>query len=124
MNKPLYQALVSHLLNNVDDTTVFELHNEHAAVEDYVYTSIEEIADMIATDNPTKIASMVYFGNVPSWNARYFCLNRLGNIDGFNSPVDEFSPIDFKLLAERIIENDQFDAVDFDADRYSLSDNE
>ena len=124
MNKPLYQALVSHLLNNVADADVIALHNEHASDDDYVYGSIEEIAELINTgDDPAKIASLVYFGNVPSWNANFFCLNEYGNIDGFNSPADEFSPVDFKLLAEQIIEKEQFDKVGFDAEPY-LSDDE
>ena len=123
MNKQLHQALVSHLLNNVDDTAVVELYNEYASADDYVYTSIEEIADVFATDDLTAIARMVFFGNVQSWNDRFFCLNGYGNIESFSNPTDALCPIDFKLLAAQIIENEQYDEVDFDADYY-LSDDE
>ena len=123
MNKQLYQALVSHLINNVADADVIALHNEHAPADDYVYDSIEEIADVIcANDDPTKIARMVFFGNVHSWNARFY-LDGYGNINSFNNITGDFSPVDFKLLAEQIIENEQYDEVDFDAGPY-LSDDE
>ena len=128
MNKQLHQALVSYLINEADDTAVIGLHNEYAPADDYVYTSIEDIADVFAADDPTKtkIARMVYFGNVQSWNDRFFCLNGYGNIDSFSSltntlcPID---PIDFDLLAKQIIEHEQYDDVGFDADPY-LSDDE
>ena len=125
MNKQLHRALVSHLKNEADDTAVIGLHNEHASADDYVYTSIEDIADVFATDDPTKtkIARMVYFGNVQSWNDRFFCLNGYGNIDSFSHLTDARCPIDFKLLAEQIIDNEQFGDVNFDADLY-LSDDE
>ena len=123
MNKQLYQALVSHLINNVADADVIALHNEHAPADDYVYDSIEEIADVIcANDDPTKIARMVFFGNVHSWNARFY-LDGYGNINSFSNITGDFSPVDFKLLAEQIIENEQYDEVDFDAGPY-LSDDE
>lgn len=122
MNK-LHQALVSHL-QKADDTAVIELHNEHASADDYVYTCIEDIADVFATDDPTKtkIARMVFFGDVESWYARYFSLDGYGNIYSFDSLTDARSPIDFKLLAEQIIENEQFDDVDFDAEPYLAED--
>ena len=125
MNKPLHQALVSHLLNNVADADVIvELHNEHAPADAFIYNSIEDIAELINTDDDAaKIASMVFFGNVPSWNARFFCLNDCENIDGFNSLTDDLSPVDYELLAAQIIASEQFDDVGFDADFY-LSDDE
>lgn len=126
MNKQLHQALVSHLRDKADDTAVIELHNEHASIDDYVYTSIEDIADVFATDDDTtktKIARMVFFGNVQSWNNRFFSLNGCGNINGFNNVTDALCPIDFKLLAEQIIEHEQYDDVGFDAGYY-LSDDE
>lgn len=123
MNKPLHSDLVSHLQNKADDTNVINVHNEHASIDDYIYTSIEDIADLFATDDPTKIARMVFFGNVQSWNDRFFCLDGYGNINGFNNMTDDLCPVDFKLLAEQIIENEQFDDVNFDADPY-LSDDE
>ena len=121
----LHQALVSHLQNKADDTAVIGLHNEYASADDYVYTSIEDIADVFAADDPTKtkIARMVYFGNVQSWYDRFFRLDGYGNIYSFNNVTDIFCPIDFKLLAEQIIENEQFGDVGFDADPY-LSDDE
>ena len=122
MNK-LHQALVSHLINGAEDTDIVALHNEYASADDYVYTSIEDIADVIATDDPTSLARMVFFGDVQSWNARYFSLDGYGNIYSFGSLTDARCPIDFDLLAEQIIENEQFGDVDFDADYY-LSDDE
>ena len=116
-------TLVSYLINEADDNDIVALHNEYAPADDYVYTSIEDIADVFATDDPTKIARMVFSGNVGSWNDRFFCLNGYGNIDSFSHLTDALSPIDFKLLAEQIIENEQFGDVDFDADPY-LSDDE
>ena len=119
----LHQALVSHLQNKADDKDVVNVHNEYASADDYVYTSIEDIADVIATDDPTKIARMVHFGNVGSWHDRFFRLDGYGNIDSFSSLTNTLCPIDFKLLAEQIIEHEQYDDIGFDADPY-LSDDE
>ena len=125
MNKQLHQALVSHLRDEAEDTDIVALHNEHAPTDDYVYTSIEDIADVFAADDPTKtkIARMVFFGDVESWHDRFFCLDGYGYIYSFGSLTDARCPIDFDLLAEQIIENEQFGDVDFDADYY-LSDDE
>ena len=121
----LHQALVSHLKNKADDTAVIGLHNEYAPADDYVYTSIEDITDVFAADNPTKtkIARMVFFGDVESWSARYFSLDGYGNIYSFGSLTDTRCPVDFDWLAAKIIEEGQFDDVNFDADPY-LSDDE
>ena len=124
MNKQLHKALVYFLRHKADDTNVINLHNEHASGDDQVYTSIEEIAELVATDDdPTKIARMVFFGNVQIWHDRYFCLDGYGNIVSFHSLTSDLSPVDLGLLAERIIEHEQFDEVDFDANPY-LSDDE
>lgn len=124
MNKQLHQALVSHLLNNVDDDDIITLYNEHASDEDYVYNSIAEIVELInADDDPVKVAGMVYFGNVQSWNDHFFYLNGYGNIDSFSNLTGALSPIDFDLLARQVIENEQFADVNFDAEPY-LSDDE
>ena len=124
MNEQLHQALVSFLLEEVDDTTIIALHNEHAPGDDYIYRSIEDIAELFADcGDPTRLARMIYFGNVQSWDDNYFCLNGYANIDSFNSLTDDLSPIDFASLADAIIERGQFDEVNFDADPY-LSDDE
>ena len=124
MNKQLHRALVSFLRNEADDTNIIALHNEHAPGDDYVYTSIEDIAELVATDSdPTRLARMVYFGNVQYWGDNYFCLNGYANIDSFPSLTDDLSPVDFELLADVIIERGQFAEVNFDADPY-LSDDE
>ena len=126
MNKQLHQALVSHLRDEAEDTDIVALHNEYAPADDFIYNSIEDIAEVFAPNDPTKIARMVHFGNVQSWNDRFFCLNGYGNIDSFSSltntlcPID---PIDFDLLAKQIIEHEQFGDVNFDAGPY-LSDDE
>ena len=121
----LHEALAAFLRNKADDTAVANVHNEHASADDFIYRSIEDIADVFATDDPTNtaIARMVFFGNVKSWNDRFFCLNGYGNIDGFSSMTDVLCPVDFDLLAAQIIENEQFADVNFDADPY-LSDDE
>ena len=124
MNEQLHHALVSFLRNEADDTNIINLHNEHAPGDDYVYTCIEDIAELVATDSdPTRLARMVYFGNVQSWDDNYFCLNGYANIDSFNSLTADLSPIDFESLADAIIEHGQFAEVNFDADLY-LSDDE
>ena len=121
----LHQALAAFLKNKADDKDVVNVHNEYAPADDFIYSSIEDIADVFAADDPTKtkIARMVYFGNVQSWYDRFFRLDGYGNIYSFNNVTDIFCPIDFKLLAEQIIENEQFGDVGFDADPY-LSDDE
>ena len=121
----LHEALAAFLKNVADDTAVANVHNEHASADDFIYRSIEDIADVFATDDPTNtaIARMVFFGNVKSWNDRFFCLNGYGNIDGFSSLTDARCPVDFDLLAAQIIENEQFADVNFDAVAY-LSDDE
>ena len=124
MNKQLHQALVSHLINEAEDTDIVALHNEYAPADDFIYNSIEDIAEVFVSDGPAAIASMVFFGNVPSWNARFFRLNGYGNIDGFNNVIDDLCPIDFKLLAEQIIEHERFGDVNFDADPYLSDDDE
>ena len=121
----LHQALAAFLKNKADDKDVVNVHNEYAPADDFIYSSIEDIADVFAADDPTKtkIARMVYFGNVQSWHDRFFTLDGYGNIYSFNNVTDILCPIDFKLLAEQIIENEQFGDVGFDADPY-LSDDE
>ena len=120
----LHEALAAFLKNKADDDDVIVMHNEHASDDDYVYTSIAEIDELINTDDdPTKIARMVFFGDVQSWNDRFFCLDGYGNIDSFRSLTDARCPVDFDLLAKQIIENEQFADVNFDADPY-LSDDE
>ena len=124
MSKQLHKALVSFLINKADETDVIALHNEHTNSDDWVYTSIEEIADMFdTTDDPTRIARMVYYGDVQSWNGGYFCLDGYGNICSFYSLTATQSPVDFAVLADAIIENEQFDEVGFDTSLY-LSDDE
>ena len=122
----LHQALAAFLKNKADDTAVIGLHNEYAPADDYVYTSIEDIADVFAADDPTKtkIARMVYFGNVQSWYDRFFRLDGYGNIYSFNNVNDILCPVDFDWLAAKIIEEGQFDDVDFDADPYLSDDDE
>ena len=121
----LHEALASFLRDEADATAVAHVHNEHASADDFIYRSIEDIADVFATDDddPTKIARMVFFGDVRSWNDRFFCLNGYGNIDSFGSLADARCPVDFDLLAAQIIENEQFADVSFDSDPY-LSDDE
>ena len=119
----LHEALAAFLKNKADDIAVANVHNEHASADDFIYRSIEDIADeMFTTDDPTKIARMVFFGDVQSWSDRFFCLNGYGNIDSFGSVTDARCPVDFDLLATQIIENEQFADVNFDADPYSSSD--
>ena len=118
----LHQALAAFLKNKAEDTDIVALHNEHAP-DSYIYNSIEDIADVIATDDPTAIARMVHFGDVESWYARFFCLDGYGNIYSFGSLTDARCPVDFDWLAAKIIEEGQFDDVNFDAGPY-LSDDE
>ena len=120
----LHQALVSHLQNKADDTAVIGLHNEYAPADDFIYSSIEDIADVIATDDPTSLAYMVFYGNVQSWYDRFFRLDGYGNIYSFNNVNDILCPIDFDWLAKQIIENEQFGDVNFDADPYLSDDDE
>ena len=119
----LHQALAAFLKNKADDKDVANVHNEHAPADDFIYNSIEDIAEVFAPNDPTKIARMVHFGNVQSWNDRFFCLNGYGNIDSFSSLTNTLCPIDFDWLAAKIIEEGQFGDVNFDADLY-LSDDE
>ena len=117
-------TLVSYLRDAADDNDIVALHNEYASADDYVYTSIEDIADVIATDDPTSLAYMVFFGDVESWYDRYFSLDGYGNINSFSSLTDAFSPVDFDLLAKQIIEHEQYDDVNFDVDPYLSDDDE
>ena len=121
MTKQLHQALVSFLRDKADDNTVVDLYNEYAPADDFIYRSIEDIADEFESDDPTSLARMVFFGNVQSWHDRFFTLDGYGNIDGFSSLTDALCPVDFDLLAKQIIKNEQYDEVDFDAGPY-LSD--
>ena len=121
----LHQALAAFLKNKADDKDVANVHNEYAPADDFIYSSIEDIADVFAADDPTKtkIARMVFYGNVQSWYDRFFRLDGYGNIYSFNNVTDILCPIDFDWLAAKIIEEGQFDDVGFDADPY-LSDDE
>ena len=121
----LHEALAAFLKNEADATAVVNVHNEHASADDFIYRSIEDIADVFATVDATNtaFARMVFFGDVKSWCDRFFCLNGYGNICSFGSLTDARCPVDFDLLATQIIENEQFADVNFDADPY-LSDDE
>jgi hypothetical protein len=122
MKKPLHQALVSFLRDAADENDVCELHNEYASADDFIYNSVEDIADVFVSDDRTAIARMVFFGNVQSWNDRFFCLNGCANIDSFNHLTDDASPVDFDLLAKQVIEDERYDDVDFDAQPYLSED--
>ena len=126
MNKQLHRALVSHLQHKADDAAVIGLHNEYAPADDFIYSSIEDIADVFAADDPTqtKLARMVFYGNVQSWYDRFFRLDGYGNIYSFNNVTDILCSIDFDWLAKQIIENEQFGDVNFDADPYLSDDDE
>ena len=120
----IHQALAAFLKNKADDVAVVNVYNEHASADDFIYRSIEDIADVFATDDTnTAIARMVFFGDVQSWYDRFFCLDGYGNIYSFGSLTDARCPVDFDVLASQIIENQQFADVNFDADPY-LSDDE
>ena len=119
----LHQALAAFLKNEADDKDVANVHNEHAP-DSYIYNSIEDIADVIATDDPASLARMVFFGDVESWYDRYFSLDGYGNIYSFGSLTDARCPVDFDWLAAKIIEEGQFDDVNFDADLYLSDDDE
>ena len=120
----LHQALAAFLKNKADDTAIANVYNEHASEDDFIYRSIEDIAEVFAINDPTNtaIARMVFFGDVQSWYDRFFCLDGYGNIYSFGSLTDARCPIDFDVLAMQIIENEQFADVNFDADPYSSSD--
>lgn len=117
----LHQALVSFLKNKADDNDVVNVHNEHA-FDSYIYKSIEDIADVVATDDPTTLARMVFFGDVESWYARFFALDGYANIYSFGSLTDRRCPIDFDWLAAKIIDNEQFTDVNFDPYPYLSED--
>ena len=120
----LHRALAAFLKNKADDTAVVNVYNEHASADDFIYRSIEDIAEVFADDpTNTAIARMVFFGDVQSWYDRFFCLDGYGNIYSFRSLTDARCPVDFDALATQIIENEQFADVNFDADPY-LSDDE
>ena len=121
----LHPALAAFLKNKADDTAIVNVYNEHASADDFIYRSIEDIAEVFATDDPTNtaIARMVFFGDVQSWYDRFFFLVGYGNLYRFGSLTDARCPVDFDVLATQIIENGQFADVNFDADPY-LSDDE
>ncbi len=124
MNK-LHQALALFLKNKADDAAVIKMHNAYAPTDDFIYNSIEDIADVFGNDDPTNtaIARMVFFGDVRSWHDHFFYLDGCGNINSFNNVTDRRCPIDLGLLAVYIIENGQYANVGFNAGPY-LSDDE
>ena len=85
------------------------------AADDAVYESIEEIAELLG-ENAADFAMRVFFGDVKSWNARYFCINGEGNIDGFWRLTSEDSPVDYSILADWIIDNDRLGDIDYHND--------
>ena len=112
------EKLINFLKNEVSDCDVLSLWNECASenyADDVIYESIEQIADLIG-DNSADFARRVFYGNVKSWNANYFCLNGEGNIDGFWSLTDDDSPLDYSILAHWLIDNDRLNDIDYPDD--------
>ena len=112
------KKLINFLKNQVADSEVFTLWNEYASennADDVVYESIEEIADLL-DENAADFARRVFYGDVKSWNANYFCLNGAGNIDGFWFLTDDNSPIDYDILADWLIDNDRLEDIDYPDD--------
>ena len=109
------EKLINFMKTEVADSDVLALWNEYAsenAADDAVYESIEEIADLIG-ENAADFARRVFYGDVKSWNANYFCLNGSGNIDGFWCLTDDDSPIDYSILADWLIDNSRLEDIDY-----------
>ena len=112
------EKLINFLKTDVADFDVLSLWNEYAsenAVNEEVYGSIEEIADSIG-ENAADFARRVFYGDVKSWNANYFCLNGSGNIDGFWHLTDDDSPVDYSILASWLIDNARLVDIDYPDD--------
>ena len=113
------EKLINFLKTEVADANVFVLWNEYArenAADDAVYESIEEIADLIGEENAADFAMRIFYGDVKSWNANYFCLNGSGNIDGFWHLTDDDSPVDYSILASWLIDNARLVDIDYPDD--------
>ena len=109
------EKLINFLKNEVADSDVLALWNEYASenyADDTVYESIEEIAYLL-DENAADFAKRVFYGNVKSWNANYFCINDDGNIVDFWRFTDDNSPIDYSILATWLIDNDRLRAIDY-----------
>lgn len=112
------EKLINFLKTEVADYDVLSLWNEFTSenyADDVVYDSIEEIADLL-DDSPIDFAKRVFYGDVKSWNASYFCLNGAGNIVGFYSLTDDDSPIDYSILSDWLIDNDRLEDIDYPDD--------
>ena len=112
------EKLINFLKNEVADYAVVALWNECASenyADDVIYESIEEISDLLG-ENAADFAKRVFYGNVKSWNASYFCLNGAGNIVGFWRLTDDDSLIDYSILAAWLIDNDRLADIDYPDD--------
>lgn len=112
------EKLINFLKNEVADDVMLSLWNECASenyADDAIYQSIEELADLLG-ENAADFAKRVFYGNVKSWRANYFCLNGYGNIVGFGCLTDEDSPLDYSILASWLIENDRLEDIDYSDD--------
>ena len=106
------KSIIEHLKNNVSDDVIFSIWNEFASADDYLYNSIEEIAE-ITQCTAYELARKVYFGNITRWDANYFFLNGYANIESLYYLTDNNSPVDFSLIAEWLQENDRLEDVDY-----------
>ena len=112
------EKLINFLKTEVADYDVLSLWNECASesyTDDVIYESIEEIADLL-DENAANFAKRVFYGDIKSWNASYFCLNAAGNIVGFWFLTDDNSPIDYSILATWLIDNDRLGDIDYPDD--------
>lgn len=99
--------IIEKLKEEATDNDIINWWNEFCSwncYEDQIYTDLEELADLL-NDTPIEFARKIFFGNVQSWGDNYFILNGYANIESFNHFDDENSPIDFRMLAQWLIDD-------------------
>lgn len=96
---------------------VWNEYTDNVRSDDWVFESLEDIADIL-NDDPVAFAQRVYFGDVQSWNDKYFCFNGYANIVSFNYGTDKNCPIDFDQLAEWLVADEYELYQEFIANNY------
>lgn len=104
---------------SIDDT--LRLWNDYAANEapdDYIFGSLEELAEVFSSDTLAEFARRIIFGDVQNYNAAYWFVDGYANIVACDTLAE--TPVDVGVLTEYIIDNPsliaEYDLPDEDED--------
>ena len=111
----MYEAILE-AIENLNDADLLKMWNEYASdecMDDYIFGSIEELAELFSGDSLVEFARRIIYGEVDNIQAPYWWVNGYANIES-SWGIDD-TPIDTNALAAWIVDNPT-KIVDYDLD--------